>query len=213
MDNNKLFKNNYRITTARHKAWDYSNAGVYFVTICTRDFISYFGEIKNGQMILSTIGQIAKKYWQEIPKHFPDVGLDEYIIMPNHLHGIIVIKENENKILGKMQLTEVKNKDTFRRDEACLISTMKKPTNKEILRKRISPQPRSLAVIVGSFKSITTKKVRELTDNTNLNIWQPRFYDHIIWHENELNNIRSYVRNNPLKWDLDRNNLENIKNV
>ncbi len=91
----KLFKNKYRVSTARHKDWDYANSGVYFITICTREFIPYFGEIKKGQIVLSNIGQMVKLFWQEIPKHFPNVELDEYVIMPNHLHGIIIIKTVE----------------------------------------------------------------------------------------------------------------------
>ena len=78
----------------RLKNYDYSQNGYYFVTICVKDKIEYFGKIENNKMILNEIGKIANQCWLEIPKHFPDVKLDEHIIMPNHLHGIVVIENN-----------------------------------------------------------------------------------------------------------------------
>jgi REP element-mobilizing transposase RayT len=88
----ELYKNRYRVESARLKNWDYSAPGGYFITICTKNRISYFGEITNGEMILSQIGQFVDKYWREIPTHFPRVQLDEFVVMPNHVHGIINIE-------------------------------------------------------------------------------------------------------------------------
>ena len=87
----ELFKGKYRIKSTRLSGWDYSVDGYYFVTICTKDCVEYFGEIKNEIMGLFNIGCIATKYWNEIPDHFNNVKLDEFIIMPNHVHGILVI--------------------------------------------------------------------------------------------------------------------------
>ncbi len=91
METENKFKNRYRIKSARKLDWDYTNDGWYFVTICTKNMEPFFGNITDGKMNLSEIGKIAKKYWQEIPKHFPFVELNEFIIMPNHIHGIIGI--------------------------------------------------------------------------------------------------------------------------
>src|SRR3989338_6303074 len=99
------FRDKYRIPSSRLPNWDYSSNGYYFITICTKGRKQYFGEIINNVMCLSIIGEIAKKYWLEIPKHFPFVELDEFVVMPNHVHGIIVIRENR------------------RRDGACPVST------------------------------------------------------------------------------------------
>ena len=82
------FQNKYRIPTARLQGYDYGSNGCYYVTICTKDRIHYFGEIVNGEMQLSEIGEIAEKFWTDIPNHFPFVILDQYVIMPNHIHGI-----------------------------------------------------------------------------------------------------------------------------
>ncbi len=86
-----LFKNKYRIESARLKNWDYSSDGYYFVTICTHDRIRHFGKITNRTIVLSDMGNIADKYWREIPDHFPFAKLIEHVIMPNHIHGIIEI--------------------------------------------------------------------------------------------------------------------------
>ena len=91
------FKGKYRIPSARLQNWDYGWNAAYFVTICTQDRKHYFGEIINGKMRLSKIGESAEKCWIEIPKHFPFVKLDEFVLMPNHIHGIIEIAKLNNE--------------------------------------------------------------------------------------------------------------------
>jgi REP element-mobilizing transposase RayT len=91
------FQNKYIIKSARLENYDYAQNGLYFVTICTRDKEYFFGEIKNGEMVLNAIGKIANQFWQEIPKHFPFVNLDQFVIMPNHVHGILEINRNINE--------------------------------------------------------------------------------------------------------------------
>ncbi|HEX9972985.1 MAG TPA: glucose-6-phosphate dehydrogenase [bacterium] len=89
----ELFKNKYRIHSIRLPGWDYRSPGGYFVTICTKDRECWFGEIDNGEMILSDLGKIVDQYWQEIPDHFKNVQPDEFVIMPNHTHGILFLME------------------------------------------------------------------------------------------------------------------------
>jgi len=89
------FKNKYTIKSARLSNYDYSQNGMYFVTICTKDKEYFFGEIKNGGMVLNDVGKMADKYWREIPVHFPFVKLDEFVVMPNHVHGIVEISRDE----------------------------------------------------------------------------------------------------------------------
>ena len=84
------FQNKYRIPSARLPSWDYGWNAAYYVTICTGRRVACFGKIENGQMALSVIGKMADQYWREIPNHFPFVILDAYVIMPNHVHGIII---------------------------------------------------------------------------------------------------------------------------
>ncbi len=165
------FRNIYRISSSRLSNWDYSNNGYYFITICTKERNHYFGEIINNEMNLSEIGLIVHKYWFEIPRHFSFVELDEYVVMPNHVHGIIIINKKNC------------------RDGACPVSTECKNT---------------LGNIVGSFKSTVTKYANSHRISFN---WQLRFYDHIIKNEKSLYYIRQYIRDNPLNWETDRNNL------
>jgi REP element-mobilizing transposase RayT len=196
--NDDLYKNKYRIKSARYEGYDYSQLGYYFVTICTAGREMYFGEvisencldyngdISDASVALTEMGKIANKFWLEIPRHFPNVILDEYIIMPNHVHGIIIIDKN-------------------RRDEA--MPRLYEGDFPQM--SKISPKPQSLSVIVGSYKSICTKIININFLKSDFS-WQPRFYDRIIRHEEELNNIRNYIINNPIKWALDRNNPKNI---
>ena len=154
-----------------------SREGFYFVTICTKNREIFFGDVVDSKMVLSKIGLIADKYWREIPNHFPFVKLDEFIIMPNHIHGIIQINDN-------------------RRNAPRSVPTGIQPLVKN-----------SLSSIINHFKG----NVKRFCNNNDLEFaWQSRFHDRIIRNDDELNRIRRYIIDNPLKWELDRNNLENL---
>lgn len=184
-----LFKNKYRVESARLQNWDYSWNGKYFVTIVTKNREHYFGNIVNGEMRFSEIGKIANECWCAIPEHFPFVVLDEFCVMPNHTHGIIVINnQNDNEC----------------RDVACNVSTDNVTNSKKM--SNISPNPGSLSTIIRSYKSAVTKSVNE--NNYNF-VWQPRFYEHIIRNEKSLFEIRKYIKQNSLKWKIDLIEKEN----
>lgn len=188
-----LYKNKYRIESARLKGWDYSSPGYYFITIVTKNREHWFGQIVDGKMNLSEIGEIAEQYWAEIPCHFPFVKLDEYIVMPNHIHGIIII---ENTVNHDKSVESVETQNL-----ASLRSTVS-----NVLVSNFGPQSKNIASIIRGFKIGVTKYA------TNNNIpfkWQPRFYDHII-RDNDLNRIRQYMLNNPLNWEMDDNNQKEV---
>jgi len=191
-----LFKNKYRIESTRLQGWDYSREGLYFVTICTHDRKHFFGEIVAGEMQLSPIGEIVAEEWQKTPQIRPNVELDERIIMPNHLHGIVVITH-------ALKMSDSTNVETFQRNVS---------TGPDVSAKRPAPvarlQPNSLGSIIGQFKSVCTKRIwaagfRDFA-------WQTRFYDHIIRNEKSLNKIREYIATNTLRWEEDRNNAANL---
>jgi len=167
----------------RLKYYNYLETGGYFVTICALNRKSIFGDIKKDQMVLTLRGRIATDCWEEIPKHFCNVSLDEFVIMPNHLHGIIMINENG-------------------RGKACLA-----PTNRQFGR----PIGNSLFSIIGSFKSAVTKRINKTFHTLGISVWQRNYYEHIVRNEKELNKIREYIINNSLKWNEDEENPENIK--
>ncbi|PIT93628.1 transposase [Candidatus Falkowbacteria bacterium CG10_big_fil_rev_8_21_14_0_10_43_11] len=191
-----VFKNTFRVETARHPDWDYSGDGMYFVTICTQNKFCYFGEIVNEEMRLNNIGKIAAGFWAEIPKHFPNVILDEYIIMSNHLHGIIFICNDDVR-------QGVDNCNRIRRDAINRVSTGGGITG------QYNPMGKnSLGEIIRWYKGRVSFEVNKVYDKNF--IWQSRFYDRIIRNEYELHNVRNYIYYNPVKWEIDRNNPENL---
>lgn len=189
------FKNKYTIKSARLQNYDYSQNGMYFVTICTRNKEHFFGEIIEGKMILNDLGKIIDQFWQEIPKHFPFVNLDVHQIMPNHLHGIIEICRDEMGAGGNVETQQ------------CCVSTM--PPDKIKSETFYQLKPGSLSAIIRSYKSIVAKTTHYQFPNVGFQ-WQPRFYDHIIRNEESLNKIREYIISNPETWERDKNNSENL---
>jgi REP element-mobilizing transposase RayT len=182
----------------RLHGYDYSQKGYYFLTICTKNRIDYFGIIENGRLVLNEYGEIAKKCWLEIPEHFPNAILDEWIIMPNHIHGIVIIFEKkindaENKIAYEKNVRDKNGDKNF-----CLLPEIPWQT-------KLS---KSISSIIRGFKIGVTKYCHE--NNVPNFQWQKSFYDHIIRNEQALINIRKYIQNNPIKWELDkdRNHLK-----
>jgi putative transposase len=153
-----LFRNKFRKNSLRYTGRDYSLPGKYFVTICTANRTKWFGRVINGGMHLSEIGQIASRMWYEIPDHFPFIGLDAFVVMPNHIHGIIGI-----------------NKSVKRSIAGSLHATILPQINKTM--SSISPKSGSLSVVVRSYKSAVAKYSHKLDSSFS---WQPNFHDNII---------------------------------
>ncbi len=176
----EFFKNKYRVNSIRLGHWDYSCPGLYYVTICTKNMICCLSEIKNDKVYFSEIGKVVFKCWLEIPKHFNNIILDDWIIMPNHLHGIIGIEKD--------------NDFDERRDTPWHVSTK---------RKFGYMQSKSLSSIINHFKGA----VKRQCNKKGLNFqWQSRYYEHIIRNEDDYGRIKEYIANNPINWDKDRNN-------
>jgi putative transposase len=196
------YKNKYRVKSTRLPNWDYANSGYYFVTICTKDRECFFGDVIKGKMILSTIGKMADGIWQNIHKHFLFVRLDEYIIMPNHVHGIIII-ENE-----KPHVVETRRAET-RRAETRRAETRRAETRRGVSLRRFGLLPKnSLASVINHYKG-GVKKWGNKNGFPEFS-WQANYYDRVIRHEEELNRIRQYIIDNPLKWEIDRDNTGNL---
>ena len=182
------FHNKYRIQSARLQYWDYGWNAFYFVTICTKNRKCYFGEIRKRivdeplRVSLSEIGKIAEQYWINIPEHFPFVNLGEFVIMPNHVHGIIIIDKP----------VDVRN-DVETQNFASLHSQQR--TNEQ--KNKFGPQSKNLASIIRGFKS----GVKKYATINNIDFaWQSRFYDHIIRDEKSFQNISNYIIKNPSNW-------------
>ncbi len=177
-----LFQNKYRIESARLQSWDYGSNAPYFVTICTSERIHDFGNIINDQMHLSQLGIVADDCWNGIPQHFPFVELGEHVIMPNHIHGIIII--NKPPHVKTQDFASPDNTDT-----------------------KFTPQSKTLGSIIRGYKIGVTKYA---TQHNIQFRWQPRFHDHIIRDMQSFNQIRHYIMSNPQNWKDDRYNSVNL---
>ncbi|NER98776.1 MAG: transposase [Symploca sp. SIO1B1] len=191
-----VYKGKYRVKSTRLPNRDYGANGWYFVTICTRNQTSFFGEIIEGQIKLSAIGKIAQQFWAEIPKHFKDVHIDAYVIMPNHIHGIVIIDRPHNVETCQQPFGHPSAGTS-------LHSTSIDQSNK------FGPLKRgSLQAIMNAYKSSVTRWCRK--NGHDYFGWQPRFYDHIIRADDSLDRIRKYIVNNPAKWEEDKEHPANL---
>ena len=170
----------------RLKNYDYSSDGGYFLTICTHQKFNFFGKIENDKMILNELGKISRDFWLKIPNFYNSIKLDEFIIMPNHIHGIIFI-ENPVRTFTKRPNQNFPIKKSELSDQS------------------ITKSPYGLcSKIIKSFKQITTKNIRQNFPNIGF-CWQKSFYDQIIRNEEELLKIRKYIKYNPQNWQTDKN--------
>ena len=200
----KKYLNKYRSESARLQTWDYGWNGSYFITICTKNRIHFFGEIENGKMILNEIGKLAHQFWAEIPKHFPFVELGNFVIMPNHTHGVLIINKSVDEINNENDGMDAPAVGTMQ----CIVPTGPIIPPKSIGQSRFQNQGKNtISSIIGSFKSVTTKNARYINPHFG---WQSRFHDHIIRNAGSFHRIQNYILNNPANWGKDKfhNNME-----
>ena len=182
----------------RMEGYDYSGNGAYFITICTQKRLHLFGEIEDGvgqglcSCRLTEIGEVIKKEWQSLAQKYPHIIFDNFVVMPNHIHAIIIINFNEcherNKRQGQDKWGE--------RQEQSPCPTPTKPRHMMYPRTTIGD-------IICAYKSITTKICNKNDNITGRKIWQFRFHDRIIRNETEYRKIWKYINENPLKWRED----------
>jgi len=178
----------YKPNSSRLKQYDYTQSGAYFVTICTYARMCFFGEIRDGKMFLNKYGKIVNACWLEIPDHFTFVRPAPFIVMPNHVHGIIISERPDYTIPS----VETRHAVSMDREEA-----FQKPVRG------------SLPTIIRSFKSAATKRLNKLGNHLPITTWQRNYYEHIIRNDKELRQAIDYINFNPSKWTTDENYLEN----
>ena len=229
------YQNKYRIPSARLQTWDYGSNAAYFITICTQNREHFFGEILGNEpaMKLNELGKLANQFWLDIPQHFPFVLLDSFIVMPNHVHGIILINKPDN-------VDNIDNIDIIENVETrqCLVST--NPTNPTtfIPTNPTTPEPTNptnpepttpeliipeSAILPAPEKTFGQKRFQNQGKNTLSSIigsyksvttkfarqiqadfaWQTRFHDHIIRNPESFERIRNYIQQNPFNWAED----------
>lgn len=220
----------------RLKGYDYSSEGAYYVTIVAQGRECLFGEIVNGEMILNEYGKIVQKWWDEIPIHFPNVELGAFVIMPNHIHGIIFIiaerrgevisppnspnfdlhensislRDNPNKNIQSTKVDETSQQG----GETPPLQEQNQNMNDDINNQRgaeTAPLRKpTLGQIIGYFKYQSTKEMNRIeTKDAITKFWQRNYYEHIIRDEKDLQSKTDYININPSLWDEDDNNPKN----
>ncbi len=174
----------------RLRGFDYSRQGVYFVTICVKMGDLMFGHVVEGKVHLNAAGRAAVKCWREIPSHFRNIGLDEFIVMPNHVHGILAINGIRSAIgVGAQHAAPL----PLTRHTSVGHHASRGPA-------RAGVAPGSLGAIVRSFKAATTKRINAIRGTPGGSVWQRNYFDRIIRDDRELDRARRYVTLNPARW-------------
>ncbi len=174
------------------RGYDYTQAGAYFVTIVTRNRECLFGAIVDGEMRLNEAGQKVAECWDALPAHFPNVELDAFVVMPNHVHGIVVIADDADAV-GAQDV------------RATHASPLREPERPR------GPARKSIGAIIGSFKSAATKRINASRDTAGAPLWHRNYYEHIIRNEKSLSAIRDYIAGNPANWAGDEENPVNVR--
>lgn len=205
------FQNKYRMQSNRMPKWDYSGNGVYFITIVTQNRVCNFGHINNGKMIFSEFGKIINDEWLKSFEIRNELFLDEYIIMPNHLHAIVVLDNTQTTNNGSHD----RNVGLHGRVN---LHYPNYPFQQPVEQPKFIRKPKSISSFIAGFKSVINTKIDDYIDEHNLNIpkynrknhfFQSNYYDHIIRNESEYHRIKEYIINNPIKWENNKLNSTN----
>jgi REP element-mobilizing transposase RayT len=177
----------------RLREYNYAQAGAYFVTIVTQDRVCLFGEVVDGEMMLNEFGRIVHAVWDDLPNHYPAVECGVFVVMPNHVHGIIVL---DGGGVGESDVG------------AGFKPARSGPTPSTTPRAGLKPAPTrtGLSEIVRAFKTFSARRIKEIRGAYGLSVWQRNYYEHVVRNEEDLNRIHEYIVNNPLQWELDREN-------
>ena len=173
-------------SSIRLRKFDYAHIGQYFVTICASEMRRLFGRIDDGTVILNVIGRIALDCWRDIPAHFPHVELDPFVVMPNHVHGILTISRypaNESLVLTKD-------------GHGCPVPLRDQPTRERFQHPTIG----SLPTIIRSYKGAVTYHARRQLNRTSLQIWQSNYYERVLRDGKEFSHASRYIFENATKW-------------
>ena len=168
----------YNRRSIRLPDFDYSSPYCYYVTICTYRFRKIFGRVLDGVMLLSATGMVAHEEWDRSGEIRPELLLDEWVVMPDHIHGLVTITGS-----AAHKLSDEEKMQTGIPAPAGFLSSPKKT--------------RSLSSFVGGYKSIVTSRIRKQTKQPDLRVWQRNYYERIVRDEVELERFRNYIRNNP----------------
>ncbi|KAA3613985.1 MAG: transposase [Calditrichaeota bacterium] len=199
-----VYKTKYRVESARLENWDYASDGHYFITICTKNRACLFGDVIDGHVRLSDAGKIVLAEWEKSFQIRSELSCDCFIIMPNHIHAVVMIKNDDTGGGVETHGADTRGVETHGRaslqnnGRASLPSPKPQPTKSVATRR-----PKSISSFVAGFKSAATKRINEYRKTPAKPVWQSRFHGHIVRDEKSLIRIRHYIINNPGKWTED----------
>ncbi|MDX2244986.1 MAG: transposase [Leptolyngbyaceae cyanobacterium bins.302] len=185
----KYNPNQHHRRSIRLKGYDYASSGAYFITICSHQRQCLFGEIVDGEMQLSKFGEIVRSYWLNLPKYHPRLQLDAFVVMPNHIHGILVLSDIPVGAGLDNQLVDLTNKSSAKPAPTNPTEPINHPGIPEIIRR---------------FKTFSARRINQRRKMVGTPVWQRNYYDRIIRNDEALQAIRQYVHNNPLSWQEDQ---------
>ncbi|HOY61179.1 MAG TPA: transposase [Candidatus Woesebacteria bacterium] len=187
------FEKQYRL-----KNWDYSSDGFYFITICTKDRENYFGDIQNDKMKLSQIGMVTQKYLLQIPMHYKNILIDEFSIMPNHVHILL----NNGVLSGRPMPWSSLEKSVSNSGRHMPWHVPTKNIN--YINTFSHPIKNSISMVINHYKSAVTKEINKSNQEFS---WQTRFHDEIIKNEKHYWAVKRYIKNNVINWNKDKENI------
>ena len=184
-----------RRRSMRLEGYDYSQVGAYFLTICTVDRGILFGKVVNHQMMLNEAGRIVADEWLKSARIRAEIELDAWVVMPNHIHGILTITD----VGGECNRRS-------RTDQRSLTTGVGVPDRGDRRVAPTGPGPRSVGAIVAGFKSASARRINAFRGTPGASVWQRNYYEHVIRYEAVLNRIRQYIAENPARWAEDPEN-------
>ena len=171
--------NEHQRRSIRLPGYDYGQAGAYFVTVCAQNQQCVFGNVEAGMMHLNVLGEIVQETWRGLPGHYPYVELDAFLVMPNHVHMIVVLVDSVGAGLKPAPTT-------FPLTDACAIA-----------------QRHRLPEIIRAFKTFSSRRINEHRATPGVSLWQRNYFEHIIRNDVALDRIRQYILDNPVRWAYD----------
>lgn len=186
----------------RLRNYDYSQAGAYFITLCTQKRECLFGAVVCGGMRLNDAGRIVQDIWDALPGHYPCVELDCFIVMPNHIHGIVVLNGVGARFIAP-------DHDGATNSGAMALHSHSTNPSKTMGKWLVNRAP-TVGEIIRAFKARCTHGINQLRKTQGSSIWQRNYYEHIIRSESSLQETREYIANNPAQWANDRENPDAV---
>lgn len=180
----------------RLKDYDYAQAGAYYVTVVTQARVCLFGDVIGGEMRLNEAGSLVLRVWDDLPDHYAHVSLDAFVVMPNHVHGVIVLSD----VAGCDGRAECEER----------VGLRPTPTSVHVSINARPSKVHALPEIMRAFKSFSARRINEHRNNAGGQVWQRNYYEHVIRNEQELNEIREYIVYNPQNWECDDENVNRV---